>query len=146
MTVARTCSVFSLSIFAESSITNMLSYLTESWRPILSHKSSVTLIRAPIKGFFPEFLGPGSFFIRISVFSRKQSCFLSSSTQNHAEPFRDFVKNFALDLKRAKFTKSLISGIWFLSLEAGGTLRRQLGEPGRAIHSTCPLRVCRRTL
>ena len=40
-------------------------------------------------------------------------------------------------------TKSLVSGIWFLSPEAGGTLRRQLGpllgEPGRAVHSTSPV-------
>ena len=44
------------------------------------------------------------------------------------------------------WTKSLVSGIWFLSPEAGGTLRRQLGEPGRAVHSTSPLRCCIRTL
>ena len=26
-------------------------------------------------------------------------------------------------------TKSLVSGVWFLSPEAGGTLKRELGEP-----------------
>ena len=72
--------------------------------------------------------------------------FLDSSTQNHAESFRNFIKNSVLDPKRAKLTKSLVSGIWFLSPEAGGTLRRQLGEPGRAVHSTSPLLCCIRTL
>ena len=75
-----------------------------------------------------------------------KTMFLDSSTQNHAESFRNFIKDLVLDPKHGKFTKSLVSGIWFLSPEAGGTLRRQLGEPGRAVQSTCPLTCCIRTL
>ena len=64
---------------------------------------------------------------KIIMFCYGKTCFLDSSTQNHAESSRNLVKNSALDPKRAKLTKSLVSGIWFLSPEAGGTLRRQLG-------------------
>ena len=44
------------------------------------------------------------------------------------------------------FTRSLISGIWFLSPEAGGTLRPVPGEPSEAAVSKVLLRSCIRTL
>ena len=43
-------------------------------------------------------------------------------------------------------TKNLVSGVWFLSPEAGGTLRAVLGEPWRAARSHSPLSRCIRTL
>ena len=36
------------------------------------------------------------------------------------------------------WTKSLVSGVWFLSPEVGGTLRRELGEPKWAAASHSP--------
>ena len=68
----------------------------------------------------------------------EKQCFLSSSTQNHAESSRIFIKNSVWDPKRAKFTKTLVSGIWFLSPEAGVTLKAVLGEPWKAIGSHSP--------
>ena len=38
-----------------------------------------------------------------------------------------FIKNLVLNPKRAKLTKTLVSGIWFLSPEAGGTAGRDSG-------------------
>ena len=43
------------------------------------------------------------------------------------------------------WTKSLVSCVWFLSPEAGGTLRAVPGEPWRAAASHGPFRVCIRT-
>ena len=40
----------------------------------------------------------------------------------------------------------LVSGLTFMSPEAGGTLRRELGEPKWAATSHSPLRHCIRTL
>ena len=42
--------------------------------------------------------------------------------------------------------KSLVSGVWFLSPEAGGTLRAVPGEPSGAAASKGLLRSCIRTL
>ena len=44
---------------------------------------------------------------------------------------RNFIKNSVLDPKRVKFTKTLVSGIWFLSPEARGTLSQDPEEPWR---------------
>ena len=66
------------------------------------------------------------------MFFDGKTVFLDTSTQNHAESFRNFVKNAVLDPKRAKMTKSLVSGICFLSPEAGGTAGRDPGDPWRA--------------
>ena len=44
------------------------------------------------------------------------------------------------------WTKSLVSGVWFLSPEAGGTLRAVPGEPSGATASKGLLRSCLRTL
>ena len=45
----------------------------------------------------------------------------------------------SFDPEMRNLTKSqisaIISGIWFLSPEAGGTLKRELGEPWRATRS-----------
>ena len=55
-----------------------------------------------------------------------------------SDPKLSFRQKLSFAAGTRKFTKSLVSGIWFLSPEAGGPRRRQLGEPGRAVHSTCP--------
>ena len=84
---------------------------------------------------FRDFSGPGPF-IDQKLFFDGKTVFLDSSTQNHAESFRNLIEKSVLDTKRAKVTKSLVSGIWFLSPEAGGTLSRDPGEPWRAAAST----------
>ena len=82
----------------------------------------------------------------------ENNVFLSSSTQNHAESFRNFIKKQVLGFKYEvtrnvrNWTKSLVSGIWFLSPEAGGTLSRDPGEPCRAARSHSALRRSIRTL
>ena len=45
------------------------------------------------------------FSIKYNVFDQ-QPCFLSSSTQNHAEPFRNYLKKSALDPNRSKLNQN----------------------------------------
>ena len=123
-----------------------------------NHKSSVILTRAPegplkgalLKHFFPKCFGIFRVQVRFSIKNHvhwlQNRVFWAprhKTMQNHYE-ITSTSEFWTRNMRNC--TKSLVSGIWFLSPEAGGTLRRQLGEPGRAVHTTCPLRCCIRTL
>ena len=69
--------------------------------------------------------------------------FLRKTVQNHYEitsKSQFWFRNVG------NLTKSRVSGVWFLSPEAGGTLRAVPGDPWRAAASKELLRSCIRTL
>ena len=74
------------------------------------------------------------------------TCSWASWPKKDTERIWNYLKSQYWTRNVRNWTKSLVSGIWFLSPEAGGTLRRQLGKPKWAAASHSPLGHCISTL
>ena len=62
--------------------------------------------------FVQDFSSPGLFFSWIECFLMEHTCFMDSSTQNHAEALWNYLKTSVWDPKCAKFDQK--SGFWHL--------------------------------